>query len=283
MYLGMMENQSDEEKCRIGLDALDNIPKFLMMRSEIATILAKYYDEKGLTSEYGEMLKVIYLSKSTPYNFMQLFVGCSNEVVYSIYRNNLDIKVVTSLYSVPQKETARNYQTYQFQQIIKMFSGELDGILRICDENAEYLGWSNNLLGVVVPLLLILLENGYSEHSKVKERLTTFVLQRIKMSPSDAVAVDFERVIQSCKEKLEFDSNLDELLEWLGNNLVKRADAVVGGGYRHSYYKVAELVVYYGEVLESYDKFESRSETVERFRKLHYRKSAFKKELYSLM
>lgn len=283
MYLGMIENERDEEKYKIGLDALDNIPENLMIRSEIATILAKHYDEKGLTSEYGEMLKVIFLSKSTPYNSMQLFVGCSNEEIRSIYRRNLDIKVVSSLYSAPNEETATNYQTYQFLQIIKMFSGELDSVLRICDENSVYLGWSNNLLGLVVPLLLILLEKGFDEHSKAKERLITFVLTRLKMSPSDAIAVDFERVIQSCKEKLEFDSNIDELLGWLENHLIKRAEAVVGGGYRHSYYKVAELVVFYGEMLESYDKFESRGETIEKFRKLHYRKSAFKQELYNLM
>ena len=40
------------------------------------------------------------------------------------------------------------------------------------------------------------------------------------------------------------------ILSWLQDEIDKRTEAVVGGGFRHSYYKAAELIVVLGSILE---------------------------------
>ncbi|MDW7660656.1 MAG: hypothetical protein SCL54_04420, partial [Bacillota bacterium] len=75
VFLSLVEETSETEKIKIGHQALDNIPEDLMIRSQIATILAKHYIEKNDKINLEKQLMAIYLSKSTPYNFVQLFIG----------------------------------------------------------------------------------------------------------------------------------------------------------------------------------------------------------------
>lgn len=56
----------------------------------------------------------------------------------------------------------------------------------------------------------------------------------------------------------------------------------MGGGYRGSYDKAAELVVALDEILAE-KKMRPRGETRERIRQMHSRKSAFKKEMEMLL
>ena len=74
-----------------------------------------------------------------------------------------------------------------------------------------------------------------------------------------------------------FTADEKECLLWLEKEIIKRTDAVVGGGYRGSYDKAAELVVALDEILAE-KKMRPKGETRERIRQMHSRKSAFKKE-----
>jgi hypothetical protein len=47
-----------------------------------------------------------------------------------------------------------------------------------------------------------------------------------------------------CKGRLTLDEDKFQIRKWIDKHLVERADAVIGGGYSDSYYKVAEMVVY---------------------------------------
>lgn len=90
------------------------------------------------------------------------------------------------------------------------------------------------------------------------------------------------------------ESNLENLLfmlngsyneetyqELLEKEIISRMDAVVGGGYRTSYVKAAELVVTLDEIMEEKGICPG-GVTRERIRSLHSRKSAFKQELDAL-
>ncbi|WP_051912418.1 hypothetical protein [Carnobacterium funditum] len=75
---------------------------------------------------------------------------------------------------------------------------------------------------------------------------------------------------------------IDAYLGWLEQEIEKRADAIVGGGYRKVYYKVADLIVLLGEVLESNGKSHKKVAMMEYYKKTYARKSAFIKELTQL-
>ncbi len=69
---------------------------------------------------------------------------------------------------------------------------------------------------------------------------------------------------------------------WIKKEVDKRTEAVVGGGYRKSYYKAAALITALGETLESNGKVNGKMVTIEHYKKLHSRKRAFKAEIEML-
>lgn len=283
VFLSLVEETSETEKIKIGHQALDNIPEDLMIRSQIATILAKHYIEKNDKINLEKQLMAIYLSKSTPYNFVQLFIGCSDENIHHVYELIAKKDLVCNKSFRDRGELSLNYQTNEFCQLINILNGNIDEVLNFCDENPKYLGWSQHCLGAVIPLLMLLLEEGNQINSKAKSKVLSLVEERMKMKYKDEKVIDFEQALNLCKSRLTLDEDKFQIRMWIDKHLVERADAVVGGGYSNSYYKVAEMVVYFGEVLSSLGENGARDKTIESYRKLHSRKSKFKREMYSLI
>jgi hypothetical protein len=283
IYVNLIKSADLKEKIRIGQQALEHIPENLMIRSKIATILASInYDEKNKI-ELKKQLLTMYLSKSTPYNFIQLFIACDNEEIHRAYKENQNIEVVEKKKYFLNEELAINYQTKEWHQIIKLMNGDIEEVLLYCDNEAEYLGWSSNCLGIVFPMVLLLIEDRYINESKAKSKILSFLEERFKIDYKDEILVSFEEAMMKFKENNETDLDKLNLRKWIDKHLIKRAEAVLGGGYTNSYHKVAELVVYYGEVLESLGEDDAKNRTVELYRKMHSRKRRFKEELYELV
>ena len=59
----------------------------------------------------------------------------------------------------------------------------------------------------------------------------------------------------------------------------KRAEAIVGGTHRHSYYKVAKQLVVLAEILYVYKKITSIDTFIKDYIKMYLRKLAFKAEI----
>src|SRR5690606_7767141 len=74
----------------------------------------------------------------------------------------------------------------------------------------------------------------------------------------------------------------DKYISWLREEVDKRTQAVVGGGYRKSYHKAAELITALNETMESKGVSHGRTSLIEYYKKLHSRKRAFKAELERL-
>lgn len=72
-------------------------------------------------------------------------------------------------------------------------------------------------------------------------------------------------------------------LELLREKVAKRTEAVVGGGYRGSYYKAAELIVVLGEIEEDMGEADGARKLAEFYRSKNFRKSAFCGELNEVM
>ncbi len=282
VFLNLVKAASDSEKIEIGQQALNYIPENLTIRSQIATILAKIYIEKNNKIDLEKQLMAIYLSKSTPYNFMQLFMACSHENIHQVNELIAKKDCIGNKSSVDKDELSVNFQTNEFCQIIKILNGNIEEVLNFCDENSKYLGWSQHCLGVVIPLLMLLLEEGNRINSRVKNKILSLVEERMKMRYNDEKVIDFEQALNLWKSRVTLDKDKLQIRKWINKHLIERADAVVGGGYSNSYYKVAEMVVYFGEVLNSLGENGARDNIIESYRKMHSRKSKFKREMYAL-
>ncbi|HCS10748.1 MAG TPA: hypothetical protein DIV40_04755 [Clostridiales bacterium] len=91
--------------------------------------------------------------------------------------------------------------------------------------------------------------------------------------------VDFLDLFFYWREKQTLtEDQYEKYISWLKNEIDKRTEGVVGGGYRNSYYKAAVLIASLGETLESNGIANGRTRTIEHYRKLHSRKRAFKAE-----
>jgi hypothetical protein len=90
-------------------------------------------------------------------------------------------------------------------------------------------------------------------------------------------------LIQNWKKKISIGEEKNFYLKWIEEEVDKRVEAVVGGGYRKSYYKGAELIVYLGQVLESLGEENAAKDLVKKYKKKYSRKSAFKAEIDKLL
>lgn len=88
--------------------------------------------------------------------------------------------------------------------------------------------------------------------------------------------------IYSLKIGLKFwmvtEEQYEKYISWLKDEVYKRTETVVGGGYRNSYYKAAALIIALGEALEPNGMINGRTVMIEHYKKIHSRKRAFKAE-----
>ncbi|MCT4596527.1 MAG: hypothetical protein N4A50_01440 [Vallitalea sp.] len=167
------------------------------------------------------------------------------------------------------------------KSIIRFFGGDYNYTKSECMADEKYLGWSQSLKGLSILLFLILLENENKE-SKAKNRIVEDIKLRLEIYAEPQFIPDFEEMMFCWKTKMSLINNRKDYIVWIQDEVDKRVEAVVGGGYRKSYHKGAELIVYLGQVLESNGE-KGSVRLVDKYRKIHSRKRAFKSELNDLL
>ena len=63
---------------------------------------------------------------------------------------------------------------------------------------------------------------------------------------------------------------------------LERTEAIVGGGYRNSYHKAAELIVVFGGILEENGELGAMRRLVDHYKQIHSRKRAFRTKIDEL-
>lgn len=275
-----MENY--EEATFIGRDAIKNIPKELIIRSKIANLSAKSYKKLNDLESHRKYLLEAFISDSTCYNFLKLFTICTDEEIDDAYQfsKNVPVEEYTT-YHYNQSGTAKNSITEFEQDIIRFLYGDLDYAKKKSALDREYLGWTSSYKGTIIPSFLVLLEKG-CKASKARKRIVGFISRRIGGSTIDCEDDEFDTLIEKWKERINIQPRRDLYLDWIKDEVDKRVDAVVGGKYRKSYYKAAELIIYLGQMLESLDYKNETQNLVNKYKKAHSRKRAFKAEVDEL-
>lgn len=175
-----------------------------------------------------------------------------------------------------KKQKMVNSLSRDNKDIIRFFSGEFDYIYDKCKKDNSTLGWSSGFKGIAVPLFMLLL-NKDNKIPKAEEKLINGIMHRLGSEGDDKGS--FLDILLIWKEKVNLTKEqYEKYISWLKEEVDNRTEAVVGGGYRNSYYKAAVLIATLGETLESNGMINGKIDLIEHYKKIHYRKIAFKAE-----
>ena len=272
----------DLECEKLELEAISLISENLIIRGEIAEITSKTATRLKHSDIVEKCYESAFYSYSTLNNYLRLF-----ELSY--YENIID-KATKHAETLPESERSMSKFDYYNKQmkennllkdlkdVIRFFSGEFEYIYDKCINDKSTLGWSSGFKGIGVPLFILLL-NKDKKTTKAGEQLINSIIYRVGFMED---IESFSNKFLYWKEKQVLtEEQREEYIEWLKKEVDKRTEAVVGGGYRKSYYKVAILIATLGETLESNGMTSGRAVTIERYKKIHSRKRAFKAEFES--
>jgi hypothetical protein len=147
------------------------------------------------------------------------------------------------------KQLRVNNLSKEHKNVIRFFNGEFDYIYEECQKDSATLGWSSQLKGIAVPLFVLLLDKN-KMITKAGERLIDGIAYRLGFIEDDKK--HFTDRFLKWKEKVPLtNEQYEKYIVWLKEEVDKRTEAVVGGGYRNSYYKAAVLITALGETMES--------------------------------
>lgn len=290
LYLKCCEVLFYEEKAyegcvKIALEALAQLDKNIRFRGKAAK----------LGAEAGECLREWKISRafreeafwsdSNLENLLFMLNGSYNEESYqellekeTIHINNIPLSRYseTACDDSAAHEFDRNALSSEEKKILLFFLEDPGEGTDLFQGKREYLGWSDAAEGVIVPLMLACLTE-----RKVMTKAMKAMLDRISgRCGFEERTPEFWEQLVLWREK-HFTVDTPKCLDWLEKEIISRTGAVVGGGYRTSYVKAAELVVTLDEIMAEKGICPG-GVTRERIRSLHSRKSAFKQELDAL-
>jgi len=277
------------EECETaGLEALEAIPEKLVLRGRIADIAAEAALLQGHMDTAHGAMKAAFFSRSSLDHFLKLFeLPDSKEAVKSAaeYAGALPgrrTNIRYWKYGAKPKQFEENELTTCEKAVIRFFHMEFEQVCDNCEKEERVLGWSNHdsISGVATPLFLLMM-NRQNTFSKAGRILIEDIKSRIDFEEKDGS--EFADCFLQWKKRVHLtEDQFAAYNAWLKNMIDQRVEAVVGGLHRHSYHKAAEIIVTYGEMLESNGCPGEKERQIEYYRGLHFRKSAFKSELYQI-
>lgn len=283
LYLKACEyliNEGRVDTCEnIGLEAMDLLDKGLIIRGKVADLTAKAAKELGHKEIILKCYRMAFQSESTLNHFLRLYEIKNGKDILNIELIKVKTLPENSFlgFGSINNEMAINIISEEHKNILHFFNGELDYIYKECNKkDKNYLGWSENLKGVIVPLFILYLDQN-KRVSNVGLKLIEGIKHRLNYSDEDEQSFIDRFLIW--KSKFEITSQqYEKYITWLQEEVDRRTEAVVGGGFRKSYYKAAELISALGETMESYGDIGAKQVIIEKYKKVHSTKRAFKAE-----
>ncbi len=275
-------NANKISRCeQLGLEAIRVLPEKLIIRGRIADLIAKVAVQLEHFDVMKECYKASFYAESTLNHYLRLFELPEYQDV-----TNRAAKYAITLTESPMvegqfynKQLRVNKLSKDHKKAIRFFNGEFDEIMEECHKDKTTLGWSTQFKGIAVPLFILLLDKN-NKLTKAGQRLMDGIDIRLGNQEDEK---SFADRFLCWKDKVVITNDqYDKYISWLREEVDKRTQAVVGGGYRKSYHKAAELITALNETMESKGVSHGRTSLIEYYKKLHSRKRAFKAELERL-
>jgi hypothetical protein len=273
----LIDERKDTECEKIGLEAISLLNEKLIIRGKVADLTAKAAKELGHTEVVWKCYKAAFHSESILNHYLRLFEAENYENITDI--NTMKIRILPEksfedFHNINNQMKINNI-SLEYKKILCFFNGEFEYIYEECKKDKTYLGWSNNIKGIFVPLFILYLNQSHSV-SKAGEKLIEDLKYRLNYLNDDKSFVERFFI---WKDKIKITSEqYEKYITWLHSEVDKRTDAVVGGGFRGSYYKAAVLISALGETMESNGNYGAKMDLIEHYNKINSRKRAFKAE-----
>lgn len=273
-------NENKYVECeKLGMEAISILPENLIIRGEIADLTAEAAKKLSHPDIVAKCYEEAFYSKSTLDNYLRLFESPNYKEIKkkaTIYMEILP-EDSTASHNNGNKQMITNRLSMGHKDVIKFFNGEFDYIYNKCKNNKSTLGWTIEFKGVAVPLFILLL-NIDNRLTNAKEKLVNSIINRLGYSDDDVK--EFFNIFLNWRDKQDLtNGQYEKYISWLKDEVDERTEAIVGGGYRNSYYKAATLVASLGETLESNGTINGRNLMIEHYKKTYSRKRTFKVEI----
>ncbi|MCG5103206.1 hypothetical protein [Oceanobacillus alkalisoli] len=271
-------NRNQMIECeKLGLEALHQLPENLIIRARIADLTAVAAN----SLEHHNIVETCYVaafySDSSLSNYFRLFQLNEDgfEVANKAAKHAKTLpEQKTDYFNRINRQLLTNNLSKEQKKVIDFINAEFDVIYEHCKKDTTALGWTNSFIGIAVPLFILML-NKRSEITKAGQQLINSLAHRLGYTDSKLL----ENQFLTWKEKIDLSAEqYEKYIQWLTKIIERRTDAIVGGGYRKSYYKAAALIASLGETLESNGDLNARERIIEHYKKVHSRKRAFKSE-----
>ncbi len=278
----LLDQEHDNEQCiRIAQAAVDQLAVNIRYRGRAAALGARASENIGKRDSEGYFWKEAFWSDSNVGNILHMLI-CNYESPdlkilvdqARIHISNLPEKTYYALEA--ERQYASNVLEAGGKKIFGIFLGDIKDSMSYCTSCKSYLGWSSEIQGIIVPLIL-----GSVSGQKTMTRAIRAMLDRIGQRYTVKMDTDeLWPLLVLWRDKC-FEVDETACFDWLESQIEKRTEAVVGGGHRHSYEKAAELIVVLDEIYTAKG-LREKGVTMESYRRLHSRKSAFRQELERL-
>ncbi|SFN79877.1 hypothetical protein [Proteiniclasticum ruminis] len=275
----LQEEKRNDEALQSALWALENLPRSLEIRGNIAQKAANAAKNLGQIELYQYAIKETYYSNTTAFHFLELCgVTEDREMLKeaALYAENLWIE---SEKEVPKEagQWRRNQISLKEKDAILFLSGDWESIYQQYKGISRSLGWTRDPKGVIVPLFLLGLYDGQRLQ---KAGLNMFQDTCCKLGMY-SINEDWNQILfENWKKIYRFsEEESSRYLSWVQTEVEQRVEGIVGGSFRHSYHKAALLVAMLGEVMESRGEENGKRRLIEFYKKKYYRRRAFKEEL----
>lgn len=269
-------SEKDWDGCEaFGMEALDLLPKNLVLRGKIAEITMKAAEYLGHEEVVRKCCQEAFDSHSTVKNFIRLFSLSNYEtVVERAFSHAMSLQ--NSENDSLNLQWNLNRLPKFGEELFPFFAGKFESILERIGKKSQP---NYKIPYIWTKLFMFLLDRnenltdaafyemekilGILEFDSTEECFAAFVLWREKQSLTS-------------EQRRRY-------MEWLTEQVDLVVEDIVGQGKRDSYIDAASQVVLLGEIRESNGDSGSRQETAEHYRKLHSRKWAFKEELKAFL
>lgn len=284
------------------VQGLQIIPKNLAIRGEIADYGIVAAGHLGAGDVEKMLVEESFLSQPIGSHFMRIFLYCDEKDRH---------RILGKISSVPVGGQSRLYGRFSpysqmemkhtgieseiLRQIYQAMLGDFESGYARCLNDKNYLGWTESFQGIFVPLMLLYFRDENATRRKADYALYNSIQRFFGIQDGDVLSSHYTSqkeeqgdFLRTCFRawKASFDISKQQrqkCLELLRDKVARRTEAVVGGGYRSSYYKAAELIVVMGEIEEDMGERDGARKLAEFYRAKNSRKSAFRGELNELL
>jgi len=267
----LIEKGQYEKGLIVAREAIAHIPVCKTICSQIVDLMIPF------CLDADDLKIVAFLSEPTAFHSFRLFQS-------SIRIDKVKQEFSKINYESKDYETQELKDTYRTKEDILFYEfilGDYEKIVKICMNDSSQLGWSYSLKGKIIPILMMLLKpdrKSYVADANVLKEIET------KIGFKSLDNLQFEDYFYIWKEKYILPDEFKKIvLNWLKEEIDKRAESVVGGGYRKSYAKVANQIIVLAEILKSYGQIDDIDSYVEMYKQKYSKKRAFKSEIAERM